>query len=189
MWKMRPVTLNHWLNLLTSTWDVFAETDLYLKSVSHDDPEVCFQFRETNQQSYNMYQVNSPLLNICFRYRETCQIVDAISLVHLSKDFQGGMLVAGVLYIVLILSLGLFSTKEVVKYFSGSSLYLLDDSIEFNNTFGKFVKACFKIEREELIPFIQYGSKFFDLTMDNSLPPACKDPEAFEVSSLLFCIL
>lgn len=51
---MRPVSLNHWLNLLTSTWDVFSETDLYLRSVTQKDSKRCFHFRETNQESYKM---------------------------------------------------------------------------------------------------------------------------------------
>lgn len=107
-----------------------------------------------------------------------------MSLVHHSKDFQGGMLVAGAIYIILCINIGLFNKEEVVKYFSKSSLYLLDDTIEFNSVYSKFLMACFHIDIEEIIPFVQYSSTFFSLQMDNSLPPASKNEDAYEVNSL-----
>lgn len=109
-----------------------------------------------------------------------------MSLVHHSKEFQGGMLVAGAIYIILCVNIGLFETDEVVKYFSKSSLYLLDDSIEFNSVYSKFIMACFQIEIEEIIPFVQYCSKFFSLQMDNSLPTACKNDDAYDVKFKFF---
>lgn len=87
------------------------------------------------------------------------------------------------------MNIGLFDREEVVKYFSKSSLYLLDDSIEFNSVFSKFLKACFNIEIEEIIPFVQYSSQFFDLQMDNSLPSACKNDDAYDVIYLFILLL
>jgi len=104
-----------------------------------------------------------------------------MSLAHNSKDFQGGMLVAGAMYIVLCLNLRLFNREEVITHFSNSSLYLLEESIQFNKTFSGFINACFNIGIDELIPFVQYASRFFSMELDNCLPHHWSDECALEV--------
>ena len=49
---MRPVTLIQWLNLVTSDWDVFAETSTLIKSKAKKG--VCLKFREGSNISYNL---------------------------------------------------------------------------------------------------------------------------------------
>jgi hypothetical protein len=75
----------------------------------------------------------------------------------------------------------------VIKHFSNSSLYLLEESIEFNKSFARFIKACFNIDISELIPFVQYSSKFFSMELDNCLPHHWTDECALEVNpSVIF---
>jgi hypothetical protein len=132
------------MNLLTSSWDDYTKLGIfedYMLDLNLGDGCKVYQFRETNQESYTMY-------------REISQIVDAMCMVHESLNFNGGMLVAGALYIILCINLQLFAKEEVVEYFSHSSIYLLDKEISFNNVYKRFVHICFGIDIEELIPYV-----------------------------------
>lgn len=116
-------------------------------------------------------------------YREMSQIIDAMCMVHESLNFNGGMLVAGALYIILCINLQLFAKEEVVEYFSQSSIYLLDQEISFNNVYKRFVHICFGIDIEELIPYVQYCSPFFAMSMDHSMIEALKNEKLYEVKT------
>jgi hypothetical protein len=158
------------MNLLTSSWDNYTKLSFfeeYMTDVDLNDPAIIYRFRETNQESYSMY-------------REISQIVDALCMAHESLNFNGGMLVAGAIYIILCINLQLFMKKEVVKYFSRGSIYLLDNEINFNNVYKRFVDVCFGIDIEELIPYVQYCSKFFGMKMDHSIIEALKNDKLYQ---------
>ena len=58
-WKMRPITLNHWLNLLTHLWDKFSFASRRLKKVVdlvelEGEKEVNIRFREPSSGSYKL---------------------------------------------------------------------------------------------------------------------------------------
>lgn len=102
-------------------------------------------------------------------------------MVHESLNFNGGMLVAGAMYIILCINLQLFAKEEVVEYFSNSSIYLLDQDISFNKVYRRFVHICFGIKIEEMIPYVQYCSPFFAMPMDHSMIEALKNEQVYEV--------
>jgi hypothetical protein len=77
-WKINPMTLNHWLNLLTSNWDLFATC---LGSYMTLPQNCVYIFRETEKKSYLMH-------------RELCQLIDACILVPETLQYNGGLLIA-----------------------------------------------------------------------------------------------
>lgn len=164
------------MNLLTSSWDDYTKLSTfgeYLVDLDLHNSSKIYQFREANQGSYSLY-------------REISQIIDALCMSHESLNFSGGMLVAGAIYIILSISLGLFAKEEVVEYFSQSSIYLLDQEISFNNVYKRFVHICFGIDIEELIPYVQYCSPFFAMPMDHSMIDALKNDELYKVRIFFF---
>ena len=52
-WKLSPLTINHWLNLLTTNWDLFARG---LSSYMTIPAGSVYVFRETEKKSYLMFR-------------------------------------------------------------------------------------------------------------------------------------
>lgn len=51
-WKLRPVTLVQWTNLLTSTWDLYIDTSPYLSD--YNERDLCSKFRSAEVKSYQL---------------------------------------------------------------------------------------------------------------------------------------
>ena len=92
------MTLNQWMNLLTSSWDEYTRSSTvedYLLRIDGSKSDRVARFRELCDESYNMY-------------RETSQIIDAMMMVHETLNFNGGLLVSALIYLYLCIHLSLF---------------------------------------------------------------------------------
>ena len=113
---------------------------------------------------------------------------------HFTIEYQNCMLVLACIYLILGMELEIFKKEEVVNEFSHSSLYLLNEYCPFNEVFSEFLQVKIRIELPEMLPFVQYVSKFCGLTMEYTLPKACQNEEADDVRIFIpnfksnFCI-
>lgn len=157
-WMLSPMTLNHWLNLLTSNWDCFATC---LSSFMTVPSDATYVFRETEKKSYLMF-------------REQCQLIDSAVLVPETLQYNGGLLIAAFMYLLIGINLEYFDKNDVVESFHKTSYYILDEDCNYNHVYTKFLSASLKIQLSELLPYSQYASRFFVLSMDFSVPKACR---------------
>ena len=157
-WMLSPMTLNHWVNLLTHNWDMFASC---LSSYMSIPASSVYVFRESEKTSY-------------LQFREQCQLVDTSVLVPETTQYNGGLLIAAFLYLLIGINLEYFDKNDVVESFSKTSYYILDEDCTYNLVFTKFLSASLKIQLSELLPYSQYAARFFSLTLDYSVPNACR---------------
>ena len=163
------------MNLLTSSWDLYTRSSTiedYLQQINLSQTDNVIRFRELCDESYIMY-------------REVSQIVDALIMVHETLTFNGGLLVAALIYLFMGIHLKIFVREEVAYAFAQSSTYLLDQENAFNNVYRRFVNVCFGIAIEELIPYAQYVSPFFALPMDHSPIKGAMNQKNFDVSGFI----
>ena len=102
-------------------------------------------------------------------------------LVHRTSEFQGGLLVCAIMYLMVGLKLEFFSVEDITGRMRHSSGYLIDDDLHLNHIFAQFVKRCFKAQLIELLPFIQYAGQFFSLNFDNRVPKMCNEVDKVNV--------
>lgn len=102
---------------------------------------------------------------------------------HYTIEYQSCMVILGALYILMGLQLNIFSREKVYTTFQSKSQYLMDHSSDFNTVFSNFLRSKVNsINLPELLPFVQYASKFFSLSVELSLPKACKEDSAVNVN-------
>lgn len=66
--------------------------------------------------------------------------------------------------------------------FCHSSLYLIDQTLAINAVFKNFLQQKIGVSLEEILPFVQYSSRFFGLKVELKLHKACKYQENSDVS-------
>jgi len=94
-------------------------------------------------------------------------------------------LITSIIYLLIGLAVGCFDRKNIIKLFCYSSQYLNDSEAELNKVFAPFVKACHNASISELLPFVQYSSRFFKMELDLKVPESCKDVDSFKVIQIL----
>ena len=117
------------------------------------------------------------------------QVLDASILDLKTLQYQQRALILSIIYLLIGREMGIFSTKTIINDFGDSSQYLLDESNEFNNMFGRFIQDCFGVQLPNLLPTIQYISSFFSLDFDISLPIAAKLDKKCATSEFIGVIL
>lgn len=162
-WLLAPATLNTWANWYMCQWD------LYIQSAPNiiDHPLVIglgdslIQFKKPEEKSYA-------------RFRELMQLIDTSILDIETLQYNSRTLVAAFMYLVLGKYFDQFSVQEIVEQFPHSSQYLLNPNYAFNELFGDFLMFSFGFELIELLPSIQYVSRFFSLPLNFDLPNAAR---------------
>jgi len=104
---------------------------------------------------------------------------------HSTLEYKFEMIVAGTIYVFLGLYFEFFSKEEVATQFKESSLFLLDETSQFNQIFSNYLVLHLGVTLAELLPFVQYVSSFFLLPMDYTLHKECKKNNTFDVSIFL----
>ena len=160
--RITPPTLNTWANWFVSQWDLFVDEAEYAQNNPlFECSPYPIKFKLPTQQSYTLY-------------RNLMQVLDASILEIQTLQYRQRALILSIMYVLIGREIGIFNTKMIVNDFIDSSQYLLDNSNEFNNLFGRFVLDCFGVQLPNLLPTIQYVSSFFSLDFDISLPIAAK---------------
>lgn len=95
------------------------------------------------------------------------------------------MIILGIMYIQISLATKTFSEEDVIENFHLSSLYLLDQNIKVNQVFRLFLHQKVGVSIEEILPFVQYSSRFFGLPIEFKLHKACKYQENIDVRTLV----
>ena len=173
--KLNPPTLNLWANWYMVQWDNFITSDTFVQG--HPlvkDSETIIQFKQGNDDSYNLY-------------REFMQYLDCSVLDIQTLDYKQYMLIPSFMYIVLGMKYQQFTLEQIVEEFPNSSMYLLDEEeYAFNNLFGYFMHYYFAIELVDLLPTIQYASTYFYFPIELRLPSIIdyKREELSDVSPL-----
>ena len=98
-----------------------------------------------------------------------CSIMDVQT-----YQYNPKLLVFGFMYLILGSKMKLFHSKEIVKEFPGSSLYLLDEENIFNDLFGHFLHFTFNIPLIDILPVVQYCATYFLLppNVDKPMTPS-----------------
>lgn len=103
----------------------------------------------------------------------------------LSLGYNGWLLVSAGIYITISKNLLMMSWTDIYQIFPNSSKFLLDPENEINLIFGKFLGACFEVELEELLPFVQYVAQFCEMTFSYEIPESFK---AKDLTGVFFCL-
>jgi hypothetical protein len=119
-----------------------------------------FKFKQPNESSY-------------IRYREVFQIIDILLLDTDTMLYKSRPLIASLMYIVLGKHYSAFSLETVIECFPNSSYFLLEHS-SFNDLFVDFLSRSFNFKLLDLLPSIQFVSKFFVVPVSIELPVAAK---------------
>lgn len=127
-------------------------------------------FKECSESSY----VN---------YRQAMQLLDCSLLDIQTSQYNPKHLVCGFLYLILGKEMEMFTVKEIVKEFPGSSLYLLDETNLFNDLFNSFLNFTFGFPLIDLLPTVQYCATYFLLPPNVDKPITPKE-DALETMQL-----
>ena len=154
---LNPPTLNMWANWYMNQWDLFIENK---ENFSHFNFSLkLVQFKAPNEKSYLLF-------------REFMQILDNILLDIETLQYKPRALVGSLMYLILGKDLQEFSLQQIIEDFPFTSNYLINNKINFNYAFAKFLTYCFGFELFELLPTIQFVATFFGLPILNNLPIA-----------------
>lgn len=77
------------------------------------------------------------------------------------KSYKDFILVAACIYLLVMITQGIYSQNEIASEFSQKSSYLQAESNPINLIFDDFVKFFLEISLEEMLPYIQYCSRLF----------------------------
>ena len=102
------------------------------------------------------------------------QLIDCAILDVQTLQYSSRALTAAFMYLVLGKQCGVFTLQQITKEMPQSSLYLLNESSDFNALFGDFVSYCFEYSLPDLLPAVQYAATFFGLPMNYQMPSAVK---------------
>ncbi|KAL4439130.1 hypothetical protein ABPG74_008905 [Tetrahymena malaccensis] len=158
---VNPPTVSFWGNWFMSQWDIFIQTSekaqnskLILKLYESNS---CFvQFRQATSQSYELF-------------REYMQIMDFSILDVQTLQIKATQLHCSIMYLVLGKAHGIYTIEDIQNRVAEGFIFTKQTQ-EFNDIYNEFASVSFGISIQNIIPCIQYISKFFILPVNNSLP-------------------
>ena len=160
---LTPSTLNTWANWYMCQWDLYIESAP--SAISHplvvQLGDALIQFKKPEEKAYA-------------RFRECMQLIDTAVLDIETLQYNTRTLVAAFMYLILGKHFGQFSLQQIVEQFPYSSQYLLNPKYSFNDLFGEFLLFSFGFQLIDLLPSIQYASRFFQLPLNFDLPNAAR---------------
>ena len=161
-YEITPPTLNMWANWYMSQWDSFVQNCEFAKNhgLISGNGKVPL-FKKPHNSSYNLYRQYMELVD--------CAILDIQTL-----QYKQRAIIAAFMYILLGKEFKQFTNDQILNDFPTSSLYLLNDSLPYNELYSYFISNFFGLALYDLLPTIQYGSTFFGLEFQIELPVAAK---------------
>lgn len=162
--NLTPPTLNMWANWHMTQWDSYIDSNPFsgaLYPFFQAQETTLIKFKQPNESSY-----------ICFR--EMFQMIDVLLLETDTMLYKPRPIIASLMYIVLGKNSAVFSLETVLEYFPNSSFFLLDETNPFNELFSDFLIRSFKFKLVDLLPTIQFVSKFFSVPVSIELPVAVR---------------
>jgi hypothetical protein len=129
------------LNWYITQWDLFLES----KEI------ILISYKKTTEESYKIY-------------REITQLIDIIAMDYYSICFSPRYIVASTIFLSLCLNL---LDSDINGEIIVQTLYA---DKQFVNLFKEFLKESMNLEYEDILPAIQYCSKYINLKFTYDLP-------------------
>lgn len=151
-----------WSNWFMTQWDTFIDkSDYASKHCLVQNTPMLPVFKKPHGESYKLYRIFMELID--------CIILDVHALRY---NFRA--IVTSLMYIVIGKYFNQFTQEQILNEFSISSQYLLDPSFAYNNLFSHFLEHYIGFSLWNILPTIQYCSRFLALKFHIELPVAAK---------------
>ena len=153
-----------WCNWLMVQWDLYFEHSDFAKNhpVKKKFSHISSFFKQPNEESYALF-------------REVMQLVDCVILDVDSLQYRPRAIILSILYLVLGKNYQQFDEAQIISQMPLCNSEVLSREYIFNDLFANFIFCCLGTELSELLPYIQYCSKFFGLVLNFDLPTATKN--------------
>lgn len=161
---MNPCTINTWLNWYASQWDLFVESFIDLQEFPSLESKLFF--KKADDKSYLVF-------------RKLTQIIDLISLDFYRLQYSNREIVASVLILTLLESIGSIhmSTFNIIHNIESKfNVFKIKSILEdlstkeeeriLINTFIDFLFQSFNYQLEDIDKTLQYVSDFFFFIKD-----------------------
>lgn len=102
------------------------------------------------------------------------QLLDCVMLDIETLKYKPRALILSFIYLIIGKSYQQFSIKQICEEMSKCNIHLLSREFLYNDLFSNFLDCSLGAELTELIPYIQFASKFFSLKLNFDLPNAVK---------------
>ena len=160
---INPPTYYMWSNWLMSQWDLYIDHSNYAKNhqIKRKFQNTSSHFKQPKEESYALF-------------RELMQLIDCSLLDVESLQYKPRALILSFLYLVLGKNYQQFDEVQIIEQMPFCNSNLLNKEFIFNDLFANFAFCCMGAELFELLPYIQYCSKFFGLGLNYELPNAAK---------------
>lgn len=161
--KVNPPTYYMWANWLMMQWDLFLDHSAFSSShpLKRKFSHIISNFKQPKEESYALF-------------RELMQLIDCALLDFESLQFKPRALILAFLYLVMGKNLQQFDQNQITQQMASCNPNILNKEYIFNDFFSNFSACCLGIELIELMPYLQYCSKFFGLGFNYDLPNAAK---------------
>lgn len=130
-YQLNPLTPNTYMLWYMTQWDTFIQ--------QQDFQKIYFKFPDI--KSYR-------------NYREAYQLLDVLFIEFQTLKYSCLKLIAAIFYLLLGKNLDIFTQKQVVDQFTQTSEFLQNSENTFNQLFTKFLKICFAIDLQDILPYI-----------------------------------
>ena len=117
------------------------------------------------------------------------QLVDCAILDVESLQYRPRAIILSILYLVLGKNYQQFDESQIISQMPLCNSEVLSREYIFNDLFANFIFCCLGTELSELLPYIQYCSKFFGLVLNFDLPTATKNHKKKVLEVLFFFII
>lgn len=111
--KLNPPTFFDLANKIMSQWDAFLMQNEYAAHHPVFDMGSKVFFKQLDENSYRLF-------------KEMMQLIDCTVIDIQTTQYKPRMLVCALMYLIVGKELKIYSNKQIVSEFPGSSLYLLD---------------------------------------------------------------
>ena len=113
-----------------------------------------------------------------------CSILDVETL-----QYKPRALILSFIYLVIGKSYKQFTDKQIAEEMCKCNANLLSKEYLFNDLFANFLEFSIGADICELLPYIQYCSKLFNLKLNYELPIAVKINKQYVLEVLFFIII
>jgi hypothetical protein len=131
-------------------------------------------FKQPDEGSYRMF-------------REMMQLIDCTVIDIQTAQYKPKMLVCSLMYLLIGREMLIFNTQDILEEFPCSSLYLIDESSDFNDLFGSFVEHVFGFSLLDILPSVQYCATFFGLSFSFEKPMIGDEEDLDSMSLEEYC--
>ena len=97
-------------------------------------------------------------------------------------QYHGWLLISASLYLILTRRYKECSWKYIYEKFKFGSKFLFESENDFNPIFSNFVKICFGINIQDLLPYINHAAKVCGFKFNYSFPDSMKNKDLAGVS-------